>query len=54
LLSPPAAAAAYTAEGFFGPDLIPQLRWNENQLVVSRGYEFGQAQFDGDLLEAVI
>jgi len=48
------AAAAYAAEGLFGPDLIPQMRWHENQVVVSRGYEFGQAQFNGDLPEAVI
>lgn len=54
LLSFPAAAAAYAAERLFGPDLIPQTRWHENQLFVSRGDEFGQAQLNGDLLEAVI
>jgi len=54
LLSFPPAAAAYAAKGLFGPDLIPQKRRHENQFVISRDNEFGQAQLNGDLLEAVI
>jgi len=54
LLSFPAAAPAYPAEGLFGANLVPEMRWSEHQLVVWRENEFGQAQLNGHISEAVI